>query len=79
MRVRISVGSSYLAWTPSRFITAKPPISCICTAKSGDTIASIAAARIGVEREIPSKEKAVSAISGLIVTLPGTMATSSNP
>ena len=39
----------------------------------------MAEARTGIERLTPSTEKPVSVMSGLMVTSPGTMATSSKP
>ena len=60
-------------------MTAKPPSLCISRAESGETMASMAAAMTGVDRVMPSTEKSVLVISGLTVTPPGTMDTSSNP
>ena len=72
-------GSSYFVWTPSKFITPSPPSRSNSTANEGETIASIAEAIIGVDIVRPSIENSVLTWSGLIVTSPGTMATSSKP
>ena len=74
-----SWGSSYRVWIPSRFMTAMPPRRSISVAKEGEAIASTAEARTGAESSMPSIEKSVLVRSGLIVTSPGAIATSSNP
>ena len=56
-----------------------PPRRPIVTAKAGSTTPSIAAARMGMSNVEPSRSKETSISSGLMVTVPGTSATSSNP
>ena len=72
-------GSSYLVWMPSRFMTAMPPRRSISVEKEGEAIASTAEARMGAENSMPLIEKSMLVRSGLIVTSPGAIATSSNP
>ena len=72
-------GSSYRVWMPSRFMTAMPPRRSISAANEGEAMASTADARTGAGRSIPSTEKSMLVRSGLTVTSPGAIATSSNP
>jgi len=72
-------GSSYRNWIPSRFITARPPRLPISTAKRESLTESNAAATIGISNVCWPRTRRTSISSGLTVTEPGTMATSSNP
>ena len=60
-------------------VTAIPPSLSNAPAKLGDETASMAPPRTGVDRVMPSTEKSVLVSSGLIVSEPGAIATSSNP
>src|SRR2546430_2638151 len=79
MRSRTSSGFAYRAKIPSRFRTASPPRRPISIASLGPTTPSMAAAMIGSSNRWPSSSQAMSTSFGLIVTVPGTSAMSSNP
>ena len=61
------------------FMIASPPYSLILAAKFTSTTLSMAAARNGISISRPLNRAVVSGMSGLIVTFPGTIATSSKP
>ena len=60
-------------------MTPSPPAWCISVAKVGDPTASMADAITGMLKWWSPSVNSVVAMSGLIVTSPGTIATSSNP
>ena len=64
---------------PSKLRMPSPPPSCIWFAKVGDTTASMAAAITGMSNWWSPMVKSVEVMFGLMVTSPGTMATSSKP
>src|SRR6266446_6105966 len=79
MRSRTSSGFAYREKIPSRFRTASPPSRPISIASLGPTTPSMAAAMIGSSKRWPQSSQAMSTSFGLIVTVPGTRAMSSNP
>src|SRR3989441_5633932 len=79
MRSRTSSGFRYRGKSPSRLRTASPPSRPISIASLGPTTPSMAAAMIGSSKRWPQSSQAMSTSFGLIVTVPGTRAMSSNP
>src|SRR5712691_5267513 len=79
MRSRTSSGFAYREKMPSRLRTARPPSRPISIASLGLTTPSIAAAMIGSSKLWPQSSQEMSTSFGLIVTVPGTSAMSSNP
>ncbi len=60
-------------------MTVRPPRRPISSAKEGLLTESRAAARIGISKVNSPRAKRTLVSSGLMVTAPGTMATSSKP